>query len=81
MLNGQSGLRLVAFPGLLMTYFRQSRRRAAMFLENMFGLRRGNGTGEVGMCCELHGHQARLWTLLDHQSVETLLMVIESGYP
>ena len=30
---GQSGPRLVAFAGLLMAYFRQSKRRTAMFLE------------------------------------------------
>lgn len=31
--RGQSGPRLVAFTGLLMAYFRQSKRRAALFLE------------------------------------------------
>jgi tetratricopeptide (TPR) repeat protein len=31
--TGQSGPRLVAFAGLLMAYFRQSKRRAALFLE------------------------------------------------
>jgi hypothetical protein len=30
---GQSGPRLVAFAGLLMAYFRQSKRRTALFLE------------------------------------------------
>lgn len=32
---GQSGPRLVAFAGLLMAYFRQSKRRTAMFLESL----------------------------------------------
>ena len=31
--TGQSGPRLVAFAGLLMAYFRQSKRRTALFLE------------------------------------------------
>ena len=35
---GQSGPRLVAFTGLLMAYFRQSRRRTGLFLETVFGL-------------------------------------------
>jgi hypothetical protein len=30
---GQSGPRLLAFAGLLMAYFRQSKRRTALFLE------------------------------------------------
>ena len=34
---GQSGPRLVAFTGLLMAYFRQSKRRAALFLEALLG--------------------------------------------
>jgi transposase len=34
---GQSGPRLVAFTGLLMAYFRQSKRRTAMFLEDLLG--------------------------------------------
>ena len=33
--NGQSGPRLVAFTGLLMGHFRQSKRRAAMFLQDL----------------------------------------------
>jgi len=33
--QGQSGPRLVAFSGLLMAYFRQSKRRTALFLEAM----------------------------------------------
>lgn len=33
--TGQSGPRLVAFSGLLMAYFRQSKRRAALFLEDL----------------------------------------------
>jgi hypothetical protein len=32
---GQSGPRLVAFAGLLMAYFRQSKRRTALFLETL----------------------------------------------
>jgi transposase len=32
---GQSGARLVAFTGLLMAYFRQSKRRTALFLESL----------------------------------------------
>jgi transposase len=32
---GQSGPRLVAFTGLLMAYFRQSKRRTALFLESL----------------------------------------------
>lgn len=35
--TGQSGPRLVAFTGLLMAYFRQSKRRAALFLEDFLG--------------------------------------------
>lgn len=35
--RGQSGPRLVAFTGLLMAYFRQSKRRAALFLETLLG--------------------------------------------
>jgi transposase len=34
---GQSAPRLVAFTGLLMAYFRQSKRRAALFLEALLG--------------------------------------------
>jgi len=34
---GQSGPRLVAFTGLLMAYFRQSKRRTALFLESLLG--------------------------------------------
>lgn len=34
---GQSGPRLVAFTGLLMAYFRQSKRRAALFLDALLG--------------------------------------------
>src|SRR5262245_40331429 len=34
---GQSGPRLVAFTGLLMAFFRQSKRRAALFLETLLG--------------------------------------------
>src|SRR5206468_4864691 len=34
---GQSGPRLVAFTGLLMAYFRQSKRRAAVFLDALLG--------------------------------------------
>lgn len=34
---GQSGPRLVAFAGLLMAYFRQSKRRTALFLETLLG--------------------------------------------
>jgi hypothetical protein len=34
---GQSGPRLVAFTGLLMGHFRQSKRRASMFLQNFSG--------------------------------------------
>jgi transposase len=33
--TGQSGPRLVAFSGLLMAYFRQSKRRTALFLESL----------------------------------------------
>ena len=33
--NGQSGPRLVAFTGLLMGHFRQSKRRASLFLEDL----------------------------------------------
>ena len=33
--TGQSGPRLVAFSGLLMAYFRQSKRRTALFLEDL----------------------------------------------
>jgi len=33
--TGQSGPRLVAFAGLLMAFFRQSKRRAALFLETL----------------------------------------------
>jgi transposase len=33
--TGQSGPRLVAFTGLLMAYFRQSKRRTALFLETL----------------------------------------------
>jgi transposase len=33
--QGQSGPRLVAFSGLLMAYFRQSKRRTALFLESL----------------------------------------------
>jgi hypothetical protein len=33
--RGQSGPRLVAFAGLLMAYFRQSKRRTALFLETL----------------------------------------------
>jgi len=35
---GQSGPRLVAFTGLLMGHFRQSKRRAALFLEDLLGM-------------------------------------------
>jgi len=35
---GQSGPRLVAFAGLLMAYFRQSKRRTALFLETLSNL-------------------------------------------
>lgn len=35
--TGQSGPRLIAFTGLLMAYFRQSKRRAAMFLQDLLG--------------------------------------------
>ena len=35
--TGQSGPRLVAFTALLMAYFRQSRRRTALFLEALLG--------------------------------------------
>ena len=34
---GQSGPRLIAFTGLLMAYFRQSKRRTALFLEDLLG--------------------------------------------
>jgi len=33
--TGQSGPRLIAFAGLLMAYFRQSKRRTAMFLQDL----------------------------------------------
>ncbi len=33
--GGQSGPRLIAFTGLLMAYFRQSKRRTALFLEDL----------------------------------------------
>lgn len=36
--NGQSGPRLVAFVGLLMGHFRQSKRRAAFFLQDFLGM-------------------------------------------
>ena len=35
--TGQSGPRLIAFAGLLMAYFRQSKRRTAMFLQDLLG--------------------------------------------
>lgn len=35
--TGQSGPRLVAFTGLLMAYFRQSKRRTALFLQDLLG--------------------------------------------
>ena len=35
--TGQSGPRLVAFSGLLMAYFRQSKRRTALFLQDLLG--------------------------------------------
>jgi transposase len=35
---GQSGPRLVAFTGLLMGHFRQSKRRAALFLQDLLGM-------------------------------------------
>jgi transposase len=35
--TGQSGPRLVAFTGLLMGHFRQSKRRAALFLQDLLG--------------------------------------------
>jgi len=35
--SGQSGPRLIAFTGLLMAYFRQSKRRTALFLEDLLG--------------------------------------------
>lgn len=35
--TGQSGPRLIAFTGLLMAYFRQSKRRTALFLEDLLG--------------------------------------------
>jgi transposase len=35
--TGQHGPRLVAFAGLLMAYFRQSKRRTALFLETLLG--------------------------------------------
>ena len=35
--TGQSGPRLVAFVGLLMAFFRQSKRRTALFLETLLG--------------------------------------------
>jgi transposase len=35
--QGQSGPRLVAFTGLLMGHFRQSKRRAALFLQDLLG--------------------------------------------
>jgi hypothetical protein len=34
---GQAGPRLVAFTALLMAYFRQSKRRTALFLETILG--------------------------------------------
>ena len=34
---GQTGPRLIAFSGLLMAYFRQSKRRTAMFLQDLLG--------------------------------------------
>ena len=34
---GQSGPRLVAFCGLLMAYFRQSKRRTVLFPEDLLG--------------------------------------------
>jgi transposase len=34
---GQSGPRLVAFAGLLMAYFRQSKRRTSLFLQDLLG--------------------------------------------
>src|SRR6185437_114222 len=36
--TGQSGPRLVAFVGLLMGHFRQSKRRAAFFLQDFLGM-------------------------------------------
>jgi len=36
--SGQSGPRLVAFAGLLMGHFRQSKRRAAFFLQDFLGM-------------------------------------------
>lgn len=36
--TGQSGPRLVAFTGLLMGHFRQSRRRAAFFIQDFLGM-------------------------------------------
>jgi transposase len=36
--TGQSGPRLVAFTGLLMGHFRQSKRRAALFLQDLLGM-------------------------------------------
>ena len=36
--TGQSGPRLVAFTGLLMAHFRQSKRRAAFFLQDLLGV-------------------------------------------
>ena len=35
--RGQSGPRLIAFTALLMAYFRQSKRRTALFLETLLG--------------------------------------------
>ena len=35
--TGQSGPRLIAFAGLLMAYFRQSKRRTALFLHDLLG--------------------------------------------
>jgi transposase len=35
--TGQSGPRLIAFAGLLMAYFRQSKRRTAMFFQDLLG--------------------------------------------
>jgi transposase len=35
--RGQAGSRLVAFVAMLMAYFRQSKRHAAMFLETILG--------------------------------------------
>ncbi len=35
--RGQSGPRLIAFSGLLMAYFRQSKRRTSLFLQDLLG--------------------------------------------